>query len=452
MKTSQKMKQAIIGQFKKQYATQGNLQSLDDPEEMTLWLVKTIHHFFPNLFQHLRQVEDYRRQSDYQLAEILFAGIAMFLFKKGSRNAMNLERTENKFTNNYEKIFNFRLPHLDTVDRVMRKLPENLLEELKTRLLHELINKKIFKNSLLYGYYRVAIDGTHVMNVKEGHCKHCLYSEHKKSGKISWFHNVLEAKLITPWGLCLSLGSEWIENPDSEYDKQDCELKAFARLAEKIKKNHPRLKICIIADGLYPNQTFFRICELIGWKWILTFKNGNLPSVWTQVIQNLNFRFRHVECNDFKYYWFNQLEYEGYRLNWIKGTPIKVQEDKKEHVFVTNLDVSVNRVMELVNSGRGRWKIENEGFNTQKNGGLNLGHQYSRQSIKAVKNYYQCMQIAHIILNLFEKWGAMKASREGRKTIRHLTGKVCGEMRERVLDIQSLEALLAKRFRVIFNN
>ena len=55
-------------------------------------LFKTIHHFFPDLFDQLRQVEDCRQKSDYTLAEILMAGIALFVFQQGSRNALNNQR------------------------------------------------------------------------------------------------------------------------------------------------------------------------------------------------------------------------------------------------------------------------------------------------------------------------------------------------------------------------
>jgi hypothetical protein len=55
---------------------------------------------------------------------------------------------------------------------------------------------------------------------------------------------------------------------------------------------------------------------------------------------------------------------------------------------------------ELAKTGRLCWKIENEGFNTQKNLGYNLEHRYSRTDFNAVKNYYQCMQLAHLIEQL----------------------------------------------------
>jgi hypothetical protein len=60
-------------------------------------LFKTIQHFFPDLLERLRQLDDCRRKSDYALSEILMAGIALFIFPQGSRNAFNNKRQEAKF-------------------------------------------------------------------------------------------------------------------------------------------------------------------------------------------------------------------------------------------------------------------------------------------------------------------------------------------------------------------
>ena len=67
---------------------------------------------------------------------------------------------------------------------------------------------------------------------------------------------MLEAKLVFTNGFSISLGTQWIENP-KEYDKQDCELKAFKRLAVKLKKWFPRLPICILADRQVSKSTVF---------------------------------------------------------------------------------------------------------------------------------------------------------------------------------------------------
>ncbi len=71
-------------------------------------------------------------------------------------------------------------------------------------------------------------------------------------------------------------------------------------------------------------------------------------------------------------------------------------------MHITDHKISRLNVMEISFTGRLRWKIENEGFNTQKNLGYNLKHKYSRVSWLAAKNYYQCLQIGHLINQLVE--------------------------------------------------
>lgn len=48
--------------------------------------------------------------------------------------------------------------------------------------------------------------------------------------------------------------------------------------------------------------------------------------------------------------------------------------------WVTDLPVTEKNVALLAQGGRGRWKIENEMFNTQKNGGYHLEHNFGHGS------------------------------------------------------------------------
>jgi len=203
-------------------------QKAEAKQDVVGQLHKTIQHFFPNLYEWMREIEDFRRKSSYELAEVITASIAMFIFKSGSRNALNNQRQEKHFKKNYVKLFKLDLPHPDTVDRVMRRLPPECLEKLKHKMVQTLLNKKAFhKYRFQNRCFVVAIDGSGVMSFSEQHCEHCLHKTLQK-GKTTYFHNVLEAKLITPNGFAISLATEWIENPSGEYDKQDCERKAFA--------------------------------------------------------------------------------------------------------------------------------------------------------------------------------------------------------------------------------
>jgi hypothetical protein len=79
------------------------------------------------------------------------------------------------------------------------------------------------------------------------------------------------------------LAGEWVENPLGDFDRQDCERKAFVRLADKLKKQYPRLPVCILADGLYPNNTVFDICQSNDWKYIPVLQDTMLKSVQEEV-------------------------------------------------------------------------------------------------------------------------------------------------------------------------
>ena len=107
------------------------------------------------------------------------------------------------------------------------------------------------------------------------------------------------------------------------------------------------------------------------------------------------------------YRWINKIDYHGYQLNWIECVETKRnietgREEKKRFGYVTDFTVNVMNCMEISRFGRLRWKIENEGFNIQKNGGYKLKHKYSRTNLNAMQNYYQCMQIGHMINQLVE--------------------------------------------------
>ena len=72
-------------------------------------------------------------------------------------------------------------------------------------------------------------------------------------------------------------------------------------------------------------------------------------------------------------------------------------------VYITNIPQDLRNVAETARSVRLRWKIENEGFNTQKNLGYGLEHKFSRISFTAMQNYYQLLQIAHMVNQLVER-------------------------------------------------
>ncbi len=218
-----------------------------------------------------------------------------------------------------------------------------------------------------------------------------------------------------------------------DFKKQDCERKAFKRLAVNLKAHFPRLPMCLATDGLYPNKPFFDMCRQYHWNFIVTFEEGNLPSVW-KTVERLQSR---AQANTFEetfqqgkkmshraYSWINELDYRGQTLHWFEcietvAAP-KKKTTQKHFVCLTNLVVKTGNIVEMVRTGRLRWKIEHEGFNTQKNVGYRLQHKYSRCSWLGSKNYDQCVQIAHLLNQLVELSESCKELLLGSITLKHL--------------------------------
>jgi hypothetical protein len=438
----------------------------------------------------MAELSDGRRRRNYQVAELVTGCITMFLLKETSRNALNNDRDE-RFKSNYAKIFKLRLPHMDTVDDFLRLLPPDELEQLKAALVSSMIEQKMFhKFKLLGKHFMVAVDGTGVNSYDENDAEGSRTSKTSKNGTVTYSHYVVEAKLVTSSGLAISLASEWVANePGRDFEKQDCEQKAFGRLAQKIKKHFPRLPICILADGLYPNKTFMKICAGNKWEFIVVLKDDNLKTLQEE-IQDIEQKHRHsFECNTCmhkgkthihqKYEWISEpFIYSENTVYWLsctetitkydekgKAMPPKKHKKKKRSgkepatvtakdesstrfVTLTSVKVGKENVRDISIAGRKRWKIENKGFNDQKNHGYNLGHQYSRSTFNCYKNYYQCMQIAHMVNQLAEHSDFIAAMLEKYKklTIKHLWKELICYLKMEIADETDFE--LNDRFQV----
>ena len=96
-------------------------------------------------------------------------------------------------------------------------------------MLRRLIRMRVLDAARLQGRFVVVLDATGHLAFRQRHCPHCLVYRH--ATHTVYLHQVLEAKLLGPAGLALSMASEFIENSDSnaalsgEAHKQDCELK-----------------------------------------------------------------------------------------------------------------------------------------------------------------------------------------------------------------------------------
>lgn len=414
--------------------------------------------------QDLVTLSDFRQRKQYQAQELCMAGITMFMFKEGSRNAFNNERKDPRFRDNYNKLFGLSLPHMDSVDDYFRQLPETELEKVKVNMVSHLIRKKVLESWKFRGHYVVAIDGTGMATFDQRHCDSCL-SKTSKNGVTTYFHNVLEAKLLTPSGMSLSIATEWISNEGKKsYQKQDCEQAAFVRLAAKIKNCFPRLPIVMVADGLYPKAGFFNICRQNNWKYIVTLKDGSLKSLQEEI--SWEKRVNHKQKSEItrvdkttvtilNCQWLKDLSYREHTLNWVEcieeNTSKKTGEKHwQRFVHLTNMDIDSDLCIGISDTGRLRQKIENEGFNAQKNHGYALEHKYSRVDFQAMRNYYQCLQIAHIINQLVVASKTINTllKKTWKFTEKHLWKRLLSFMSEVAIIESELTNLIASRFQI----
>lgn len=198
----------------------------------------------------------------------------------------------------------------------------------------------------------------------------------------------------------------FVENGDSEAQKQDCERKAAKRLMVCLKARFPMLPICISADSLYANEDFFEMCQKYHWTYIVRYKKGSIPSIYEeyQSLRKQGQNHREYQIEDLKC-WYDhvkRIDYRGYFLNVLEyGDSIG-----KRFCFLTNLPITEKNRKTLLADARRRWGIENQGFNTQKSQGYALEHLFSR-NYQALKNHYFLIQIGHTISQILESWAKL---------------------------------------------
>ena len=430
----------------------------------------TLSYLFKDFKSMFNGVTDPRQQSKvtYSIASLAFVGILMFLCNLRSRRQIRLLLPTAQSVQTFRTLFNVDgFPHGDTLNDALKLLNPEQMQEVVCNPVRILIrNKVLYPYRLLDKYFVVAVDGTGTVTYSRRHCPHCLTQT--RNGRTIYYHKVLEAKLVTSNGFAFSLMSEFIENPGENPKKQDCELKAFYRLAPRLKAAFPRLPILLSLDGLYAGGPVFQICKEYDWKFMIVLTDDDLPSV-----------------ND-EFHGLSALQ-PGNRRSWRTGKNTEITQDfqwvdhlsytdsfKTEHIlqviecvetkpntkgvitrstwrWITNVRVKQTNVIALGNDGgRSRWKIENQGFNAQKNGGYELEHAYTADPI-AAKIFYYLLQMAHIIAQLMYKGSLLgKAGRKVLGSIKNLALLLLEAWRNRAVCPSDLEAFLSRRIQIRF--
>jgi hypothetical protein len=385
-------------------------------------LKTVVRHTLPDLWTWFEQLPDPRdpTRTYYRMKKVLWTGILFFLSLARSRRHFRSASDSPAFLANLNTLAEENkdaVPHPDTVVRILDRIAPAPFRELPSRIVSTLLRKRILESSRLDGRYLVAIDATRIFSSKSRHCPQCLVQRHSE-GDETYYHMVLEAKLVTPGGLAFSVATEFVENLGEDVPVQDCELKAFYRLAPWLKAHFPRTEICLLLDGLYANDEVLTICEQNGWSFIITFKEGSAPraSQDFETLRRLQSENTLSVCENGetqRLSWVTGLVWGNHRFNVLECALLKDDcQIEKRFVWLTDIALSPRNVTAVANKGgRCRWTIENQGFNVQKNGEFHLEHPFSRQE-RAWKNLYLLLQIAHVLQQLLYWWRELKPVRE----------------------------------------
>ncbi|MDC3416214.1 transposase family protein [Aquibacillus salsiterrae] len=415
-------------------------------------LMKIKNHFMKDLDVRFKNVKDPRHQGyiTYDCDILLFMIILKNVCNLKSMRSMTNHFNKEECIDNVGKILGLEtleeLPQYDTINDFLSELDPKELEDIRTYIIKELLKKSCFDRYRINGkYWGVIVDGTGLFSFDHKHCDHCLRREYtdKETGekKTVYMHHVLEAKLVIG-DMVLSIASEFIENESEDVSKQDCELKAFYRLAEKLKDSYKRLP-SVLGDSLYACEGVFNQCNEFKWKYMFRFKGGRIKSI-SKEFQKIKEMEQGNASSDI--FWVNQISYNQRTVNVLECKIGETKEDKKQFTFITDIKITKRYAKNLVVVGRSRWKIENQGFNRQKNIRYHIEHASSKNYV-AMKNHYLLAQIADILMLLYEKGCRMLKSFQ--KTAKEISSNLLEAIRTRRLTDEDI-SMVAKPIQVRF--
>jgi len=382
----------------------------------------TLHLRFPGirnvLLKHFSRITDHRDQEKigHELKDVCMGALAMFCFQDPSLLQFMQRVKAPTMAANLKNIWAIDSVPSDTQMRtVMDEIDPQEFEGLFTtffRLLQR--GKHLEQYRVLGAYYLCAIDGSEYFSSDHIGCPSCLRRKvKKKQGDVLQFsHQIVQAALVHPkLSPVVPLPPEAVRNTDGS-EKQDCETNAAKRLLEKIKKAHPKLPLIIVGDGLYAKQPMIESTTSSGMHYVFTCKpdDHKILMEWVDGLRLLH-EVMHMEHVDRKgrahvYEWACEVPLNGNKdapsINFFEYWLKEGQRVGYHSSWVTDLPLDDECIEEMVRIARSRWAIENEVFNTVKNHGYHIEHNYGHGVRNLSFNFFLLNMLAFFLHQIFE--------------------------------------------------
>jgi len=347
----------------------------------------TADSLFRRLHDNFDQIPDHRpAQPKISLGDALMSGFAMFSLKDPSLLAFD-ERREDP-SDNFRNVYGINAVPSDTQMRtILDPVDPGALRSCFTDIFRCLQRGKVLEDYAFFdGAYLVSLDGTTYHNSDNICCSSCLVKRHRNQ-VVSYYHQLLGATIVHPdLKEVIPLAPEPIIKQDG-CQKNDCERNATRRWLKHFRADHPLLKIIVVEDALSSNAPHLRDLAEANANYIIGVKEGDHAFLFQKLREADDAgQTRHLTQVDAKdnvirhYRWHLQVPLNESQADCLVDVleywEIQANGNILYFSWITDLPLTEQTVYDVMRGGRARWKIENECFNTLKNQGYHLEHNY----------------------------------------------------------------------------
>ena len=368
--------------------------------------------------ENLATIKDTRAANNSNtIVDVMLSGLACMYYQSPSLLEFQRKMEKKEQRNNLRSMFTVQsLP----TDQGMRNIIDQVDSETGFRpIFKELFSKlqrgkHLEQYQTLPGKYLLNVDGTQYYSSDKVSCKHCLTRGTKT--KQYNCHQVLQGAIVKA-GLrqVIPVMPEEIRAQDGEI-KEDCETNAFKRFLAKFRKDHDKLGVIINADALYATTPIITTIADHKANYIFKIEKANHKTLINNVTSAVKSKIETLSLrkNKLMIQWVNDVELFSsteVRTNYMEAWELVPQKDgsnKSQYYgkWITDLEITSDNARTLIDAARARWKIENECFNSLKNHGYNIEHNYGHGSNNLCYNFYNFTLLAfamHQIHQLTDK-------------------------------------------------
>lgn len=355
----------------------------------------------------LLEIPDHRMAAgnlQYNLIDNLMAGFAIFSLKDSS--LLEFRELIKERQENLRRIYGLdKIPQDSALRQTIDGVQPHYLQGQFRPLIDFVKGQQLWEGrKVLQDYHAVSIDATGYFSSSSTCCDHCLVKEHR-NGKTTYHHQLLVAVNVHPnQATVFPLQAEPITKQDGSV-KNDCEQNAFKRLLPNLRKDYPDEKLLILLDGLYPSGPCLRLLKQEQCQYLIGIKDG-FVLVQAQALakkgqlSTLNWKTEKTQCKlGYAHNLIHSGTHQDLLVNYLEleETDLKTGKIIYKGAWITDLPLVEEQLPQIVAAARARWKVENETFNTLKNQGYNLEHNYGHGQKFLASNFALLMLLAFLV-------------------------------------------------------